>query len=193
MPIEKFTPTFTLYPKTACRRCRPWSRKFCRWSGELGDVARGAGPAFEDEGPGTEHFSLFWPGKRQARRLAAQPSKKTLRPVPAQGVHEDSAHNLFIEGDNLEVLKLLQKSYAGRVKLIYIDSPYNTGNDFVYQDDFLEPLDDYPQRTGQANAEGVLTSNARDQKAKRNDAIFVKPPEFRAFWDKRSRSLPLLG
>ncbi len=109
-----------------------------------------------------EHFGLSWPGKREARRLAAIPSKGTLIPQPGQGVDEETTHNFFIEGDNLEVLKLLQKSYAGRVKMIYIDPPYNTGNDFVYPDDYSEPLDAYLKRTGQTDEKGqLLTTNRR--------------------------------
>jgi adenine-specific DNA-methyltransferase len=116
----------------------------------------------EPEGEGAEHFGLFWPGKREARRLAAKPSRGTLVPVPGEGVNEETTRNLFIEGDNLEVLKLLQKSYAGRVKMIYIDPPYNTGNDFVYKDDFSDPLDDYLRKSGQADEAGdVLTTNTR--------------------------------
>lgn len=127
------------------------------------DVLKEALGAFlEDEGPNAEHFGLFWPGKRDARRLAAAPSKGTLKPVPSEGVHEDATGNIFIEGDNLEVLKLLQKSYAGRIKMIYIDPPYNTGNDFVYKDDFRDPLEDYLRKTGQADEEGkVLTTNTK--------------------------------
>lgn len=114
----------------------------------------------EEDGAAAEHFGLFWPGKREARRLAATPSKGTLRPAPDEGVAEDTTRNLFIEGDNLEVLKLLQKGYAGRVKLIFIDPPYNTGQDFIYRDDFTEPLATYLQITGQADAVGhLLTTN----------------------------------
>ena len=116
----------------------------------------------EHEGADAEHFGLFWPGKREARRLAAKPSRGTLVPVPGEGVNEETTRNLFIEGDNLEVLKLLQKSYAGRVKMIYIDPPYNTGNDFVYKDDFRDPLGDYLRKTGQANEAGAaVTTNTR--------------------------------
>ena len=119
------------------------------------------GEILEDESQ--EHFGLFWPGKREARRLAAMPSKGTLIPQPGQGIDEDATHNLFIEGDNLEVLKLLQKSYAGRVKMIYIDPPYNTGNDFVYPDDYSEPLDAYLKRTEQVDEAGqLLTTNSRE-------------------------------
>jgi adenine-specific DNA-methyltransferase len=108
-----------------------------------------------------EHYGLSWPGKREARRLAAQRSKGTLEPVPGEGVNEETTQNVFIEGENLEVLKLLQKSYAGRIKMIYIDPPYNTGNDFIYSDNFAEPLESYLRRTGQADEEGLLTSNPR--------------------------------
>jgi adenine-specific DNA-methyltransferase len=116
----------------------------------------------EPEAEGAEHFGLFWPGKREARRLAAKPSRGTLVPVAGEGVNEETTRNLFIEGDNLEVLKLLQKSYAGRVKMIYIDPPYNTGNDFVYKDDFRDPLGDYLRRTGQVDDAGeAVTTNTR--------------------------------
>lgn len=118
------------------------------------------GEFLEDETQ--EHFGLMWPGKRAARRLAALPPQGTLVPAPSKGVNEATTRNIFIEGENLEVLKLLQKSYAGRVKLIYIDPPYNTGNDFVYPDDYSEPLDAYLRRTGQMNEEGQrLTTNTR--------------------------------
>jgi adenine-specific DNA-methyltransferase len=120
------------------------------------------GEYLEDEDAEAEHFGLFWPGKREARRLASRPSEGTLPPQPGLGVDEETTHNLFIEGENLEVLKLLQKSYAGRVKMIYIDPPYNTGQDFIYPDDFAEPLESYLKRTGQADEEGqLLTTNTR--------------------------------
>jgi len=115
------------------------------------------GDAVED---GDERYGLNWSGKRQARRLALQPSLGTLRPAKADSVDWDTTRNLIIEGDNLEVLKLLQKSYAGKVKLIYIDPPYNTGNDFVYPDDYADSLRNYLRRTGQVHGEGVKnTSN----------------------------------
>lgn len=118
-----------------------------------------------------ERFGLNWPGKRDARRLAAIPSEGTLVPVYGDGLKadgtpdddgENDSRNIFIEGENLEVLKILHKSYAGRIKMIYIDPPYNTGNDFVYDDDFTEPLQHYLRRTGQIDDEGrALTTNKR--------------------------------
>lgn len=101
-----------------------------------------------------EHFGLNWPGKRQSIKLARTPSKQTLIPVPGDGVDEDKTQNLFIEGENMEVLKLLQKSYSGRIKMIYIDPPYNTGNDFIYKDKFAESEKSFLESTGQIDDEG---------------------------------------
>ncbi len=100
------------------------------------------------EGP-EERYRLDWPGKRAAAFAANTPIAKTLRPVREESVDFDTTKNLFIEGDNLEALKLLQESYLGKVKLIYIDPPYNTGNDFVYDDDFAESSAGYLARSGQ--------------------------------------------
>ncbi len=101
-----------------------------------------------------EKYGLNWHGKRRARQLALTPSTGTLRPCPEDSVEWDTTKNLMIEGDNLEVLKLLQKSYAGKVKLIYIDPPYNTGNDFVYRDDYRDNIKNYLQITGQTDGSG---------------------------------------
>ena len=90
-----------------------------------------------------EKYGLNWHGKRRARQLALTPSTGTLRPCPEDSVDWATTQNLMIEGDNLEVLKLLQKSYAGKVKLIYIDPPYNTGKDFVYPDNFQDNIRNY--------------------------------------------------
>ena len=110
---------------------------------------------------GEEKYGLNWHGKRQARRLALTPSTGTLRPRPEESVDWDITQNLMIEGDNLEVLKLLQKSYAGKVKLIYIDPPYNTGKDFVYQDHYRDGIKNYLKITGQVDGNGQrLSSNS---------------------------------
>ena len=107
-----------------------------------------------------EKYGLNWHGKRRARQLALTPSTGTLRPCPEDSVDWDTTQNLMIEGDNLEVLKLLQKSYAGKVKLIYIDPPYNTGKDFVYPDDFQDNIQNYLELTGQVDGDGAeLASN----------------------------------
>ncbi|MCF7853187.1 MAG: site-specific DNA-methyltransferase [Candidatus Pacebacteria bacterium] len=107
-----------------------------------------------------ERYSFSWAGKRDAIRLLSASSRATLMPDRDESLDFDTTQNLFIEGDNLEALKLLYKSYFGRVKMIYIDPPYNTGNDFVYPDNYRDPLDTYLQLTGQRDAEGnLLTSN----------------------------------
>lgn len=106
-----------------------------------------------------EKYGLNWHGKRRARQLALTPSTGTLRPCQEDSVDWDSTQNLMIEGDNLEVLKLLQKSYAGKVKLIYIDPPYNTGKDFVYPDDFRDNIKNYLELTGQVEGGTKISSN----------------------------------
>lgn len=101
-----------------------------------------------------ERYQFTWAGKEQAKRIATTPSLGTLRPAPDESVDWDSTENLYIEGDNLEVLKLLQKSYFNQVKMIYIDPPYNTGKDFVYKDDFRDNLANYQRLTGQRDEDG---------------------------------------
>ena len=101
-----------------------------------------------------EAYEFNWVGKQAARAEVLQPTKKTLRPVKEDSVDWDNTQNLYIEGDNLEVLKLLQKSYLGKVKMIYIDPPYNTGNDFVYHDDFVMSADEYAEASGSVDELG---------------------------------------
>lgn len=105
------------------------------------------------EGP-QERYRLDWPGKREALLTANAPIAKTLRPAREESVDFDTTQNLFIEGDNLDALKLLQESYLGKVKMIYIDPPYNTGNDFIYEDDFSETTRDFLARSNQADENG---------------------------------------
>lgn len=106
-----------------------------------------------------EKYGLNWHGKRRARQLALTQSTGTLLPCPEESVDWDTTQNLMIEGDNLEVLKLMQKSYSGKIKLIYIDPPYNTGKDFVYPDSFQDNIKNYLELTGQVNFEGRISSN----------------------------------
>jgi len=101
---------------------------------------------------GRERYGMSWPGKADCFKAIQAPSLATLRPCREESVNFDTTGNLIIEGDNLEVLKLLQKSYLGRVKMIYIDPPYNTGNDFIYPDNYGESLRTYLQYTGQTDA-----------------------------------------
>lgn len=106
-----------------------------------------------------EKYGLSWHGKKMARQISLTPSTGTLRPYPEESLAWDTTQNLFIEGDNLEVLKLLQKSYAGKVKMIYIDPPYNTGKEFIYPDRFQDNLDTYLKYTGQKDEAGLKISS----------------------------------
>jgi adenine-specific DNA-methyltransferase len=111
--------------------------------------------------PGPERFGLTWPGKAECMRVIQEPSIGTLVPMPDESVDWDTTENVIIEGDNLEVLKLMQKAYYGKVKMIYIDPPYNTGKEFVYPDNYREGLADYLRYSGQTDEEGIrLAANA---------------------------------
>ena len=109
-----------------------------------------------------EKYRFTWNGKMNALRLSQTPSTGTLRPCKADSVEWDTTQNLYIEGDNLEVLKLLQNSYLNKIKMIYIDPPYNTGNDFVYKDDFKDNIENYKKITGQVDNEGNAISTNKD-------------------------------
>lgn len=114
----------------------------------------------------TERFGLFWPGKKRALRAAQEPTTATLKPDFENSKDWDTTKNVFIEGDNLEVLKILQKHYHAKIKLIYIDPPYNTGKDFVYPDNFKEGLDTYLEWTRQVNEEGKKLSTNADSEGR---------------------------
>ncbi len=109
-----------------------------------------------------EFYRFTWAGKSQARREAHKPSTGTLRPAKKESLDWDTTKNMYIEGDNLEVLKLLQKPYAGKIKMIYIDPPYNTGKDFIYKDNYKDNLKNYQELTGQIDSEGNKTSTNSD-------------------------------
>lgn len=113
------------------------------------------------EGP-QERYQLNWPGKREALLTANAPIAKTLRPSREESVNFDTTENLFIEGDNLDALKMLQETYLGKVKMIYIDPPYNTGNDFIYNDDFSERNDLFLKRSNQVDSDGNRLVANRD-------------------------------
>ncbi len=106
---------------------------------------------------GEERYQFTWPDKRAASRLANEPTNMTLRPCREESVDFDTTQNLYIEGDNLDVLKVLRETYLGRVKMIYIDPPYNTGNDFVYNDDFAQGKEDFEQGSGLFDEKGNQT------------------------------------
>lgn len=131
------------------------------------------------DGP-QERYQLEWPGKREALFAANAPIAKTLRPVRGESVDFDTTKNLFIEGDNLDALKLLQESYLGKVKLIYIDPPYNTGNDFVYEDDFAESTAEYLARSGQVDDEGArMVANTEANGRFHSDWLSMMYPRLR--------------
>ncbi len=127
------------------------------------DLERLAELAGDAVATGSERYGLNWPGKRDAIAMLQAPSRATLVPERGQSVNFDDARHVFIEGENLEVLKLLYKSYFGRVKLIYIDPPYNTGNDFIYHDDFSDPLAAYLRQTGQMTETGDMTTSTPEK------------------------------
>ena len=131
------------------------------------------------EGP-RERYQLDWPGKRAALLAANAPVAKTLRPARDASVRFDATRNLFIEGDNLDALKLLQEPYLGRVRLIYIDPPYNTGNDFLYDDDFAETTAEYLARSGQADAAGArLVANPESNGRFHSDWLSMMYPRLK--------------
>lgn len=127
-----------------------------------------------------EAYSFSWSGKGRALRHSQTPSTGTLRPVKEESKHWDTTGNIYIEGDNLEVLKLLQKSYFGRIKMIYIDPPYNTGKDFVYKDDYRDSIQGYKEITGQVDGEGRnLTTNPETSGRYHRDWLNMMYPRLR--------------
>lgn len=119
-------------------------------------------------GEGEERYQFTWPDKRAAVRLANTPTTMTLRPCREDSVDFDNTQNLYIEGDNLDVLKVLRETYLGKVKMIYIDPPYNTGNDFVYNDDFAQGKDDFEQSSGLFDEEGNQTIDPMQRNTESN-------------------------
>ena len=117
---------------------------------------------------GEERYQFTWPGKRAASRLANETTTQTLRPCREESVDFDNTQNLYIEGDNLEVLKVLRETYLGKVKMIYIDPPYNTGNDFVYNDDFVQGSNDFEQISGFFDDEGNQTIDPLQRNTEKN-------------------------
>lgn len=127
-----------------------------------------------------ERYCFSWNGKSRALRLSQTPSKATLRPCKEESKDWDATQNLYIEGDNLEVLKLLQKSYYGRIKMIYIDPPYNTGGDFVYKDNFADNITNYKEQTGQIDGSGnYLTTNVEANGRFHTDWLNMMMPRLR--------------
>ena len=135
------------------------------------------------EGP-QERYQFTWPDKKKAIRLANTPSNMTLRPCREESVDFDNTENLYIEGDNLEILKLLREDYLGKIKLIYIDPPYNTGNDFVYQDDFSQSVSEYLGNSGQVdNVGNRLVTNSEGNGRFHTDWLNLIYPRLRVAKD----------
>lgn len=131
-----------------------------------------------------EKFGFSWAGKSNAIKNVLIPSKATLNPAPDESVNFDDSQNLFIEGDNLEVLKLLQKAYFEKVKMIYIDPPYNTGGDFVYKDNFASPVKNYLEQTGQVDSEGnKLSTNKETSGRFHSDWLSMMYPRLKLAWN----------
>lgn len=127
-----------------------------------------------------ERYNFSWNGKGRALRLSQTPSAGTLRPCPEESKNWGSTKNLYIEGDNLEVLKLLQKSYHGKIKMIYIDPPYNTGNDFVYRDDYHDSIANYKKITGQVDGDGhAVSTNSETNGRYHTDWLNMMYPRLR--------------
>jgi len=127
-----------------------------------------------------ERYNFTWNGKQNAKKIAQTPSTGTLRPCPEESKDWDSTKNLYIEGDNLEVLKLLQKSYHKKVKMIYIDPPYNTGKDFVYKDNFKDNIKNYLEQTGQVDSEGNrLSTNSETNGRYHSDWLSMMYPRLK--------------
>lgn len=138
----------------------------------------------EEVDSSVEKFSFTWAGKSGAIKNVLIPSKATLRPDKKESVNFDKTENIFIEGDNLETLKLLQKSYFESIKMIYIDPPYNTGNDFVYRDDFKDSIKNYLEQTGQVDSEGNrLQTNTESNGRFHSDWLTMLYPRLKLAWN----------
>jgi adenine-specific DNA-methyltransferase len=134
----------------------------------------------EDTADSSERFGLFWPGKKRALRAAQEPTTATLKPDYENSKDWDTTKNVFIEGDNLEVLKILQKHYHGKIKMIYIDPPYNTGNDFIYPDNYKEGLATYLEWTKQVNEEGKkISTNTESEGAYHSNWLNMMYPRLK--------------
>lgn len=158
MAIEKFKPDFQFDEERIKKLYEIAPEAFADGKVNWLSLQEALGTFKEDDDVDSEHFGLFWPGKREARKLSSFPSKKTLFQNLKKGVDNKNTRNIFIEGENLDVLKVLQKSYTNRIKVIYIDPPYNTGKDFVYDDNFIETKEEFLARTGQLTEDYKPTS-----------------------------------
>lgn len=161
MKTEKFTPSYDILKEKLNTLKSILPEAFEDGNIDFASLKESLGEFLENEDR-EEHYAFTWPGKRQAKQLTVKPPQGTLIPANGEGIDEANTGNLFIEGDNLEVLKILQKTYARKIKMIYIDPPYNTGNDFIYTDNFTQPVEDYLKLSKQVDEEGnPLVANTR--------------------------------
>lgn len=158
MSVEKLRPSFTFNEERIEQLKNVAPEAFADGKVNWNVLKEALGEFLEPEDADVEFFGLTWPGKREARRLASLPSQGALNPAIGEGINEDNTKNIFIEGDNLEILKLLLKSYAGRIKLIYIDPPYNKNSDAIYKDDYSEPVESYLKKLNKVDEQGKLLS-----------------------------------
>jgi adenine-specific DNA-methyltransferase len=162
MPIEKLRPSYNFTEDRMKELEQVIPEAFSDGKINWQRLKEAMGQFVEDGEEPVEHFGLTWPGKREARQLASIPSMGTLAPKLGDGIDENLTSNIFIEGDNLEILKIIHKSYNRKIKLIFIDPPYNTGSDFIYKDNFTEPLRSYLESIGNIDRQGnILSTNTQ--------------------------------
>ncbi len=157
---EEFTPTYTFSDDRLNELKKIFPEAFEDGVFNL-DTLRELIGEFSTDNSIKEHFVLNWVGKNDARKIAAASPTGTLKYCKGEGINEENTENIFIEGENLEVLKILRKSYMNKIKMIYIDPPYNTGTDFIYKDAFADNTDDYLRKIGEKNDDGLLVSNPK--------------------------------
>ncbi len=160
MAHERLRPAFSLADEKIAELNKILPEAFADGKINFDSLKEALGDFTEDED--AEHFGLFWPGKKEAKKSAFTPVRKTLFPESGKGINEAQTPNIFISGENLDCLKNLHKTYAGKINIIYIDPPYNTGSDFVYKDDFTESVDSFLVKSNQVDSEGnALTTNKK--------------------------------
>lgn len=162
MPVQKLRPTYKFNEEQLKQLREIAPEAFKDNLLDFNALYEALADEIADDDLDIEHYGLQWPGKRDAKKMVTATSKGTLMPDVARSLNWGKASNIFIEGENLETLKIILKAYVGKAKMIYIDPPYNTGEDFIYDDDFSESLEEYLRRTKQVDEQGKpLTTNTR--------------------------------
>lgn len=156
MPIEKLQPSFNITKEKIEELKQIFPEAFADNQINWESLKQALSENLEDDNSGAEHFGLNWPGKREAKRMVTKAPEGTVKLLVNNGVNEKNTKNIFVEGENLRVLKILQKSYNNKIRMIYIDPPYNTGTDQIYQDDFSETLESYLAKVNSVDEKGNL-------------------------------------